>query len=96
MYSKAKLLILVTIAAGAGHMLLDDADAKSSDTLYRAKCASCHRVYPPGNYTYEKFETYVARYGKGLEPEERGRLLDYLKESSKGARENKEVNMSDD
>jgi len=60
-----------------------DAAAKNQDLLYRAKCAACHKVYPPQKYTYQKFQIYVTRYGKALSDEERRKLLDYLKENAK-------------
>ncbi|MDP3788974.1 MAG: cytochrome c [Candidatus Omnitrophota bacterium] len=60
-----------------------DAEERDPDLLYRAKCTACHRVYPPRKYTYQKLETYVTRYGKGLSDEERRRLLEYLKENAK-------------
>jgi len=62
------------------------AEARDPDLLYRAKCTACHRLYPPQNYTYQEFQTYVTRYGKGLNDEERQRLLDYLKENAKQER----------
>lgn len=68
---------------------------KNQDLLYRAKCASCHRVYPPQKYTYQKFQNYVARYGKSLTDEERRRLLEYLKENAKQER-GEEVKMGND
>lgn len=64
-----------------------NAEARDPDLLYRAKCTACHRLYPPRNYTYQKWEAYVARYGKGLSDEERQRLLEYLKENAKQERE---------
>ena len=60
-----------------------NAEAQDTDLLYRAKCTACHRLYPPQNYTYQKSQAYVARYGKGLSDEERQRLLEYLKENAK-------------
>lgn len=64
-----------------------DAEARESDSLYRVKCTACHRLYPARKYTYQKFQIYVARYGKGLSDEERRRLLDYLKENAKQEQE---------
>lgn len=59
------------------------AAGRDPDLLYRAKCAACHRVYPPRNYTYQKYLDYVAKYGKGMSHEERRELLEYLKENAK-------------
>ena len=58
-------------------------ETQGPDLLYRAKCAVCHRLYPPENHTYQKFQAYVTKYGKGLNAEERQRLLGYLKENAK-------------
>lgn len=71
-----------------------DAAARGQDLLYRAKCAACHKVYPPRKYTYQKLQVYVTRYGKGLTDEERQRLLEYLKENAKQER-GEEVGMGD-
>lgn len=59
------------------------AEDQDADLLYRAKCASCHRVYTTKKYTYQKFQAYIIKYGRGLNDEERRRLLEYLKENAK-------------
>ena len=56
---------------------------KNPDMLYRAKCASCHRVYPPKDYTYKKFQEQIAKYGKALSDDERGAISEYLKANAK-------------
>jgi len=53
-----------------------------AERLYRANCSLCHRLHNPGLYTYQKLETYVEKYGKGLAVKEREDLLKYLKEAS--------------
>ncbi len=63
------------------------AETQDADLLYRAKCAACHRVYPPEKHAYQKFQTYITKYGRGLSDEERRRLLKYLKENAKQERE---------
>ena len=63
------------------------AEERESDSLYRAKCAACHRLYPARKHTYQKLQTYVTRYGRGLSDEERRRLLEYLKKNAKQERE---------
>ncbi|MDP3790904.1 MAG: cytochrome c [Candidatus Omnitrophota bacterium] len=85
-----KVVILVAImilfgCAAATKQL--NAQARDPDLLYRAKCTACHRLYPPQDYTYQKFQVYVTRYGSGLSDEERPRLLDYLAENAKQERE---------
>ncbi len=60
-----------------------NAQARNMDLLYHAKCTACHRLYPIQNYTYQKFQVYVTKYGKGLSDEERRSLLKYLKENAR-------------
>ena len=81
-----KVVVLVSAMSLFGFMAATkqvDAEARDSDLLYRAKCTACHRLYPPQNYTYQKFQAYVTKYGRGLSDEERQRLLEYLKENAK-------------
>ena len=84
-----KVVVFVSIIILFGCMTATKqlyAEARDPDLLYRAKCTACHRVYPPRNYTYQKFQVYITRYGGGLSDEERQRLLDYLKENAKQER----------
>ena len=80
----ASVIFLLGCMAAAKQV---NAEARDPDLLYRAKCAACHRVYPPQKYTYQKLQAYVTKYGKGLSDEERQRLLEYLKENAKQERE---------
>lgn len=80
---KARIIYFFVILLKMIFNSCSEAAAQDGDSLYRAKCAACHKVYPPQKYTYQKFETYVARYGKALSEEERQRLLGYLKENAK-------------
>ena len=85
-----KIVVLVFVMFLFGCMAATkqvNAEARDPDLLYRAKCTACHRLYPPRNYTYQKSQAYVARYGRGLSDEERRRLLEYLKENAKQGRE---------
>jgi hypothetical protein len=76
-------LSLFGCMAGSGQA---EAGGQESDSLYRAKCTACHRLYPARKHTYRKLQVYVARYGKGLNDEERMRLLKYLSENAKEER----------
>lgn len=81
-----KAVVLVSVMFLFGCMAAAkqvDAEARDPDLLYLAKCTACHRLYPPQNYTYQKSQAYVSRYGRGLNDEERQRLLEYLKENAK-------------
>lgn len=60
-----------------------ESGSQEQDALYRTKCSACHRVYPPREHTYQILKEHVAKYGKGLNDDERQRLLEYLKENSK-------------
>lgn len=53
------------------------------ESLYRANCSLCHRVYSPEQYTFEKLGKYVNKYGRGLTVYQRQGLLQYLKTTSK-------------
>ena len=84
---KAAVLVFIMLMFGCmGTIRQVNAAARDKDLLYRAKCTACHRLYQPQKHTYQKLQTYVIRYGKGLSDEERRRLLDYLKESAKQER----------
>jgi hypothetical protein len=63
----------------------EQCEGKSQEpgTLYRTKCSSCHRVYPLKEHTYQVLKEDVATYGKGLNDDERQKLLEYLKENAK-------------
>jgi cytochrome c5 len=58
--------------------------------LYAARCNTCHRVFAPGSLKYEMWKVQVermqgeiVRHGlPPLTPDERNRLLDYLKRHS--------------
>ncbi len=83
---KAAVLALTAFLLGCIATKQVDAQAQDPDVLYRSKCIACHKVYSPQKYTYQKLQTYVTRYGKGLSDEERRRILDYLKENTKQER----------
>lgn len=48
-------------------------------SLYASKCASCHRLLPPQDYTAEQWRHYVDKYGEKLTPEQKQVILDYLR-----------------
>ena len=53
------------------------------ESLYRAHCGRCHRLYFPEQYAFEKLEKYVNKYGRGIADEDRKLLMQYLKDASK-------------
>lgn len=48
------------------------------EVLYRRNCSSCHALIEPDRFNREEWNTYVKKYGKKLNLEEKGLLLDYL------------------
>ena len=48
-------------------------------SLYASKCASCHRLLPPQDYTAEQWRHYVDKYGEKLSSEQKQVILDYLR-----------------
>jgi hypothetical protein len=55
----------------------DFADSPAK-TLYSAKCASCHRLLPPQDYTSDQWRLYVDKYGKKMTQLQKQTVLDYL------------------
>ena len=55
----------------------DSADSPA-ETLYNAKCASCHRLLPPQDYTSYQWRLYVDKYGKKMTEPEKKTVLNYL------------------
>ena len=51
-------------------------------SLYNAKCSSCHRLLPPGDYPADTWRDYVYKYGKRLPEVDRQRILDYLEQNA--------------
>ncbi|HEY6106550.1 MAG TPA: cytochrome c [Anaeromyxobacteraceae bacterium] len=79
--------------SGGGPSTLPPGDpAAAGERLYRAHCASCHRLRDPRERTPEAWAGAVARYGPRahLSAEERQLVLDYLvsrgRDGSGGAR----------
>ena len=54
----------------------------SEKTLYSAKCASCHRLLPPEDYTTDVWQDYVVKYGKQMTEFQRQELLNYLQKNA--------------
>lgn len=69
--------LLALGCAGAGSTA---APRSEGERLYRAHCASCHRLRDPAEQTRERWAWAVARYGPRahLPPEQQPTVLDYL------------------
>ena len=59
----------------------------SAKRLYSAKCASCHNLLPPEDYTYQEWRYYVDKYGKKMSDLEKQQVLNYLEKRAASAEE---------
>ena len=59
----------VQAAHGAG---FSEAELKAAKSLYVAKCAKCHRFYPPAHYSKPEWDKWMTKMGAKarLKPEE--------------------------
>ena len=48
------------------------------DRLYRAKCASCHRLVDPDEYENEQWHAFLADHGPRMTQAERTAIADHL------------------
>jgi len=48
------------------------------EKLYRARCASCHRLIDPKSQTDDEWPEYVEQYGKKLNTADQALILSYL------------------
>lgn len=69
------------LPGGAGVPLLDDEQVAAARTLYIAKCASCHKFYPPGNYSEAEWNSWMRKMSRKakLKPTEEETLRNYLR-----------------
>ncbi len=49
-------------------------------SLYSAKCSSCHRLIEPQAHSSSEWKYYVDKYGKKLSSEDKRVMLEYLTE----------------
>ncbi|MHC4290711.1 MAG: c-type cytochrome [Planctomycetota bacterium] len=56
--------------------------APAGKALYSAKCASCHRLLPPQDYTGDLWKDYVIKYGEQMTELQRQELLNYLQKNA--------------
>ena len=69
-----------TLPPDGGTPLLTDEQVTAARTLFVAKCTSCHKYYPPANYTEADWNSWMRKMSrkvrlKGAEDE---LLRDYL------------------
>jgi hypothetical protein len=57
------------------------AEVSNGETLYRAKCSSCHNIIIPTHHNKEKWHRYIDKYGQEMTTEEKQVVLQYLANS---------------
>jgi mono/diheme cytochrome c family protein len=57
---------------------LSSSQMSPGEKLYRAKCASCHRLRDPKTQTDDEWPEYVEEYGKKLRAEDKALITSYL------------------
>ena len=85
-----KVVLLLSALALFGSACAGPGAAKAKDIpgdetalarkLYVAKCAKCHKLYPPANYSDEEWRMWVGKMSKKarLKPEQQRILSDYI------------------
>jgi len=65
---------------GGGAPLLSDEKVTAARFLYIAKCSSCHKFYPPTNYSEADWNTWMRKMSRKakLRPADGEMLSDYL------------------
>lgn len=76
------LLLLYLLLSGCGAPA-ERLPMQAGQALYSAKCASCHRLLPPEDYTADVWREYVVKYGKQATEAQRQEILDYLSRNAK-------------
>ena len=75
------VLVVLLLAGGLGCESggqLHSNRMSPGEKLYRARCASCHRLIGPKSHTNDEWVGYVEQYGKKLSVEEKALMLAYL------------------
>jgi len=75
------LLVAFTCAVKAGD--LTELEIKKAQKLYVAKCAKCHKLYEPGNYTDAEWQSWMAKMIRKarLKPDQAKLLTRFLDET---------------
>jgi hypothetical protein len=85
------LLSATVLCAFAGALKagdLTELETKKAKKLYVAKCAKCHKLYEPGNYTDAEWQSWMAKMIRKarLKPDQVKLLTQYLDEIRAGAK----------
>jgi hypothetical protein len=80
----ATLLFAFTVAVKAGD--LTELETRKAQKLYVAKCAKCHKLYEPGNYTDAEWQSWMAKMTRKarLKPDQAKLLTRFLDEMRSG------------
>lgn len=78
-------LLLAGCAEGAGARGAGGEGTGRAERLYRAHCASCHRLRDPAEHSADEWARLVPRYGPRahLAPAEEQEVLRYLEERAR-------------
>ena len=65
---------------GGGAPWLTDEEVMASRELFIAKCTSCHKFYPPANYSGAEWDSWMRKMSRKarLKPTESETLREYL------------------
>ena len=74
----ALMLLLVTTPGCENGGGLRSSTMTIGEKLYRAKCASCHRLRNPKTETDEDWAYYVEEYGEKVSEADKALILGYL------------------
>jgi Dihaem cytochrome c len=74
------VVILATSQLVAGTTPLAEQDAKAARKLYTSKCARCHKLYDPANYSDTEWRTWMDKMNRKakLKPDQVELLSRYL------------------
>lgn len=67
---------------------LTELETKKAQKLYVAKCAKCHKLYEPGNYTDAEWQSWMAKMTRKarLKPDQAKLLTRFLDETRTGGK----------
>lgn len=67
---------------------LTELEIKKAQKLYVAKCAKCHKLYEPGNYTDAEWQSWMAKMTRKarLKPDQAKLLSRFLDENRAGGK----------
>ncbi len=67
--------VLVIVACSCSDLAVNFSDGQ---TLYHAKCSSCHNIIAPDSHNEQQWQFYVEKYGKKMTDEQKQTMMNYL------------------